>query len=96
MKEIQYSELQSDHERLNFEHNKLTIHAEEVEQQFDLLSSDEVNRPRLCVTRETQSPCAENDMESPPKRKADFKNDCMLESIHSTSTPFTRRRSTTP
>ena len=84
MKEIQYTELQSDDERLNFEHKELTIHAEKVEQQLDLLSSDEAIR---LDTVELQSPCAANDMQTPVKRKADFENDLMSERIPSTSTP---------
>ncbi|CCI11700.1 unnamed protein product [Albugo candida] len=84
MKEIQYTELQSDHERLNFEHKELTIHAEKVEQQLDLLSSDEAIR---LGTVELQSPCAANDMQTPVKRKADFENDLMSERTLSTSTP---------
>ncbi|CCI10732.1 unnamed protein product [Albugo candida] len=46
IKDIQYSELQSDHERLDFEDKELTIHAEKLQQQTKLLSSKKLNRPR--------------------------------------------------
>ena len=57
IKDIQYSELQSDHERLDFEHKELTIHAEKLQQQIKLLSSKKLNRPRCYDTTKLQSPC---------------------------------------
>ncbi|CCI48622.1 unnamed protein product [Albugo candida] len=57
-KDSQYSVLQSDHKQLEFKHKELTNHAEKLQQQVDMLSSQGVNRSSLYDIAELQSPGA--------------------------------------
>ncbi|KAL0589496.1 hypothetical protein ABG067_002400 [Albugo candida] len=57
-KDSQYSDLQDDHEKLYFKHKELTNHAEKLQQQVDMLSSQEVNQSSLYDNADLQTPCA--------------------------------------
>ncbi|KAL0584031.1 hypothetical protein ABG067_006128 [Albugo candida] len=88
IKDIQYSELQSDHERLDFEHKELTIHAEKLQQQIKLLSSKELNRPSCYDTTKLQSPCEGNDVySSPKKQQAKSETESMVDPLHPVHSP---------
>lgn len=71
IKDIKYSELQSDHEQLDFEHKELAIHAEKLQQQIDLLSLQESNRPSFPTVSDAiglQSPTVKDNLDTVSKQ----------------------------
>ncbi|KAL0583560.1 hypothetical protein ABG067_006478, partial [Albugo candida] len=75
-------ELQSDHERLDFEHKEFTIHAEKLQQQIKLLPSKKLNRPSCYDTTEFQSSYELNDVYLSPKQQAESETERMVDPLH--------------